>query len=62
MCVVNVSDTLEHKRQEPGRKAVSPAQAMQEACSYLAANGVWVRTGDMLAWVEGSGGGRTAWA
>lgn len=39
MCVVNVSDALEHKRQEPGRKAVSPAQALQEACSYLAA--IW---------------------
>lgn len=29
--VVKVRDTLQHKGQEPGRKAGSPAQALQEA-------------------------------
>lgn len=29
--VVNVRDTLQHKGQRPGRKAGSPAQALQEA-------------------------------
>lgn len=55
--VVKVRDTLQHK----GRSLEGRLGPQRRLCRKPA-NGVRVRTVDVLAWTGGSGGGRAAWA